>query len=295
MSNAECRVSNGVSAGSDVVRVLAFDAEGLVCGEANRSPDGRWLCLSPGGRLVVRPCLNTANDLLRDSGECVRTRLLTAADVATLDAAAARGEPVEAPAPQLDHPPIPFCSPLAPRPQPLDELRMLTVYQPWASLLAGGVKKIETRSRAYAYKGLLFIHAGLFEDDTTTQVACLNRSQLGGLKYDILVHQWWKRLPRGCIVGAVRMARCMSTEDLIEAGRVDGMEKSLGDYGVDRFGWLMEDAVLFKNPIGCKGGQGPRFVPGPTAKRVMDELHASANEMQLASLLQVEQAAREVA
>lgn len=41
-----------------------------------------------------------------------------------------------------------------------DNARALTVRQPWASLIALGVKTIETRSWSTAYRGPLVIHAG---------------------------------------------------------------------------------------------------------------------------------------
>lgn len=40
-----------------------------------------------------------------------------------------------------------------------DRMRGITVRQPWASLIAGGVKTIETRSRRTSYRGPVAIHA----------------------------------------------------------------------------------------------------------------------------------------
>lgn len=39
-------------------------------------------------------------------------------------------------------------------------MRALTIRQPWASLIAAGVKTIETRSWATSYRGSMLIHAG---------------------------------------------------------------------------------------------------------------------------------------
>jgi hypothetical protein len=46
----------------------------------------------------------------------------------------------------------------------LPELRILTVRQPFAGLLAGGVKSVELRSRPTRYRGLVAIHAALRRD-----------------------------------------------------------------------------------------------------------------------------------
>lgn len=40
-------------------------------------------------------------------------------------------------------------------------MKALTLHQPWASLVALGVKRIETRSWSTSYRGALAIHAGL--------------------------------------------------------------------------------------------------------------------------------------
>ena len=40
-------------------------------------------------------------------------------------------------------------------------MKALTLYQPWATLVAIGAKKIETRSWPTKYRGTIAIHAGL--------------------------------------------------------------------------------------------------------------------------------------
>lgn len=39
-------------------------------------------------------------------------------------------------------------------------MKALTLHQPWASLIAAGVKTIETRSWSTRYRGPLAVHAG---------------------------------------------------------------------------------------------------------------------------------------
>lgn len=41
----------------------------------------------------------------------------------------------------------------------MPEIRALTLHQPWASLVAWGVKHYETRPRPLSYRGPLAIHA----------------------------------------------------------------------------------------------------------------------------------------
>lgn len=47
-------------------------------------------------------------------------------------------------------------------------MKALTIWQPWASLLACGAKKYETRSWATKYKGQIAIHAAIKQFDTNT-------------------------------------------------------------------------------------------------------------------------------
>jgi len=42
----------------------------------------------------------------------------------------------------------------------VDELRCVTVRQPWASAIALGAKLVENRTRSTSYRGLIGIHAG---------------------------------------------------------------------------------------------------------------------------------------
>jgi len=39
-------------------------------------------------------------------------------------------------------------------------MRALTIHQPWASLIAAGLKTIETRAWATKHRGQIVIHAG---------------------------------------------------------------------------------------------------------------------------------------
>lgn len=42
-----------------------------------------------------------------------------------------------------------------------DRVKAITLHQPWASLIAAGVKTIETRSWSTPYRGIIAIHAGV--------------------------------------------------------------------------------------------------------------------------------------
>lgn len=73
-------------------------------------------------------------------------------------------------------------------------MKALTVRQPWASLIAAGIKDVENRSWRTSYRGPLLIHAGLGVDVD-----------------DLLV---WREelpepLPKGSVVARVELLDCV--------------------------------------------------------------------------------------
>lgn len=63
-------------------------------------------------------------------------------------------------------------------------MKVLTLHQPWASLVALGVKTIETRSWSTSYRGPLAIHAGAsfrgIDDELECEEAGWRAAQIGG-------------------------------------------------------------------------------------------------------------------
>lgn len=63
-------------------------------------------------------------------------------------------------------------------------MKVLTLHQPWASLIALGVKTIETRSWTTSYRGPLAIHAGAsfqgIDDELECEEAGWRAAQIGG-------------------------------------------------------------------------------------------------------------------
>lgn len=120
-------------------------------------------------------------------------------------------------------------------------LRGLTIRQPWASLIAGGHKRVETRSWSTKHRGVVAIHAGLGFPKLERQLAETERA-LGRLP---------ARIPRGAIVAVARVAKVI---DAIEAAsQVSALERHLGDFRAGRHAWFLEDVRVLEEPIPCKG------------------------------------------
>jgi hypothetical protein len=130
-------------------------------------------------------------------------------------------------------------------------MKVLSLWQPWATLMAIGAKKIETRSWSTPFRGRLAIHAAKHEDRniramTATPPYC------DALK--IAGYHKWSELPLGAIVAVVTVVDCRSTDELF--GTLSSWEHCFGDYGPGRYGWITDDLLMLPKPMPFAGGQG---------------------------------------
>lgn len=133
-------------------------------------------------------------------------------------------------------------------------MRALTVWQPWASLLAIGDKKNETRGRHTNIRGQVAIHAAkkpLKEIEPLMEPGVLELANK--LLAPILDRNG--QLPLGCIVGTGNLVDCiLIDEEFLKT--LSPMERLFGDYTLGRYAWVFRDVKYFKDPILAKGGQG---------------------------------------
>ncbi len=123
-------------------------------------------------------------------------------------------------------------------------MKALTLTQPWATLVATGKKRVETRSWRTAYRGPLAIHAAKGFPAEARRFAEHERA-LGRLA---------PQIPRGAVVCVVRLIDCRPVEEV--AMEISALERLYGDYGAGRWAWLFEDCRPFDMPIGTKGALG---------------------------------------
>ncbi|BBI34492.1 ASCH domain-containing protein [Cohnella abietis] len=141
-------------------------------------------------------------------------------------------------------------------------MKAITIHQPWATLIALGEKKYETRSWATKHRGPLAIHAGMKID----REACERES----IKSTLAKHGYTAdNLPTGAIVAITNLRECYKVHRDILAGLVLlhaestrtyletlSNEYHFGDYGVGRFAWRMKDVRRLIDPVPAKGQQG---------------------------------------
>lgn len=126
-------------------------------------------------------------------------------------------------------------------------MKALSLWQPWASAIALGLKRIETRHWSTSHRGLLAIHAAkrwtAEERWAAKNFACM--FGCAALRGD---------LPLGAIVAVAKLVDVRSTDSLRPTLSDD--EEELGNYAPGRFGWMLSDVIALPEPIPAKGMQG---------------------------------------
>lgn len=135
-------------------------------------------------------------------------------------------------------------------------MKVVTFIQPWATLIALGEKKIETRSWKTSYRGSLLIHAG----KKVNKEACEEYWIKGTLQ---LHGHTANNLPTGLIIAKCNLIDCIEIDlgtdprnrraYLKNGERVQGNEYSFGDYSPGRYAWILEEVEMLKEPIPAKG------------------------------------------
>lgn len=120
-------------------------------------------------------------------------------------------------------------------------MKVLTVKEPYASLIINGYKKYEFRTWKTNYRGKILIHAGKSFDKET-----MNRFSKLNLKYK-----------PGYIIGEVNIVDCILitkefNDKLIKENElIYGMNKNRTGYA-----WKLDNVKIYDNPIKINGKLG---------------------------------------
>ena len=118
-------------------------------------------------------------------------------------------------------------------------MKVLTIKEPFATLIMEKKKSIETRSWKTNYRGELYIHAGL------SNYKYLD-SESKELIKDI-------KLNHGNIICKCNLVDCVyMDEEFIENIKKNHIEYLFGRYEVGRYAWILEDVVKI-DKIPAKG------------------------------------------
>ena len=133
-------------------------------------------------------------------------------------------------------------------------MKAITIKQPWATLIALGLKKFETRSWRTKYRGPLAIHAGKSVDKEACEEMWIK---------EVLAEHGitsWKQLPIGVVLATTELKECYAVEMnfcndavcLKEGPTLNGLEVKFGYYDEGRYAWLLSDVQVIE-PVPAKG------------------------------------------
>jgi hypothetical protein len=148
-------------------------------------------------------------------------------------------------------------------------VKAISLWQPWATLIALNEKRCETRPRRTSYRGEIAIHAA--QRWTAEQAQLLDtepfKSRLAdhGITSGNAVHS---NMPRGAIVAVADLADDLPTERLLgelwisRGGRgwfPGAEERRFGNYAAGRRGYLLANIRPLSRPVLCRGYQAIPF------------------------------------
>ena len=133
-------------------------------------------------------------------------------------------------------------------------MKALPLWQPWASLVAVGAKRVETRhwpAPPHLVGQRIAIHATKTRDWLHL---CREQPFLEFIHGDV---------PLGAIVATVVLDRCrqITAEGAADLEQDNWREHAFGDYTPGRYAWVLRDVARLAEPVPFRGSQGMFEVP----------------------------------
>ena len=116
-------------------------------------------------------------------------------------------------------------------------MKVLTIKEPWASLIINGYKKYEFRSWKTNYRGKILIHAGM----------SLEKDMLERFKdYNL-------NCSKGAIIGEAELVDCILVDEKLnkELRDIDPIVYGRSNH-IETYAWKLENVIKYDNPIYIK-------------------------------------------
>lgn len=152
-------------------------------------------------------------------------------------------------------------------------MKAISLWQPWASLVALGEKQWETRSYSRSHRGPIAIHAAQTKEPAILYSRC--EPYKGALERHGIVD--WCELPLGSIIAVAYLERIVTSLEWIReycktpTDRKADKEYCFGDYSTGRFAWKLTDLYKLEKPIPYRGRQQLFNIDAATAERIEQE------------------------
>lgn len=152
-------------------------------------------------------------------------------------------------------------------------MKAISLWQPWATLVAHGLKHFETRSWYTGYRGTIAIHAAK-RPARYDELNGVITQGLFGIGYQRL-----NELPYGCVVCTTILVDCEPTARVVERTffkEIAATERHFGDFAPGRFAWQLDTPIRMAD-IPARGSQGfwewqPEGGPQPLPSFLQGEL-----------------------
>lgn len=143
--------------------------------------------------------------------------------------------------------------------------RSLVLWEPWATLIALGLKTWETRPRTiqwYGYRGVLLIQAA-------------KTWHPEGIEFLSVLKEWGHNFQLtdfspGHIVALTQVTKSASTDEITPTISADDL--LMGNWQPDRWAIQLQQTRSLPRPIPASGGQGLRRVPAALQQQVLEQL-----------------------
>ena len=120
-------------------------------------------------------------------------------------------------------------------------MKVLTIKEPWATLIIDGYKKYEFRSWKTNYRGRILIHAGMsLEKDMLKRFESYNLN-----------------CAKGAIIGEAELTDCILVDEELnkKLRAIDPIVYGRSNH-VETYAWKLENIVKYSKPIPVKGKLG---------------------------------------
>jgi len=151
-----------------------------------------------------------------------------------------------------------------------DTARGLTLWQPWAELIARGAKRWETRSWQASWRGWILVHAGAIP--TGAKRRAISTAPAWSVLRELGDPRVLEELPRKAIVAVARLVevgQVAPSGAVLWPGRAEfalagggggsgleeirDLERRCGDYAVERKVWRLADVERLRHSVRASG------------------------------------------
>lgn len=135
-------------------------------------------------------------------------------------------------------------------------MKVITIKQPWASLIVAGIKDIENRTWKTNFRGRVLIHAGA---DRVPHPILLTTQQLSATTSYYASAYGMSQKPVSAIIGSVEIIGCVINHSSIWAEKTEGIIDCNTKEFIAKvkpkpiWNWVLANATILEYPIPAKG------------------------------------------